>query len=370
VTVFGCCCKCTAILVVVVACLLGALLSGQLAKTGIFAHLDELDTGRGEAFKGMAPAVHEGRSWGFTLEEIPDLTGETFFVTGGNVGLGYWTAYHLASKGGTVIIGCRSVKKCDQASSQIKAETGKTVSTALLDLSSFASIRACTKILAEQHAALDSLILNAGVMMPDFGLTEDGLETQIGTNHFGHFLLTKLLLPLLESAASARGVATVVSVASNAHYGSYDEGILPSIQRMNDASTYSRGQAYGQSKLANVLFAQELAARYEGKGILANSLNPGAVDTELGRHLEQLIRSIFGSAVQQYMKDTLKFQWHPQDAALTQIYAAVGPKLRKERTTGRYFAPIAREAKPDIHTFNTTLQKYLWELTDDFISSH
>jgi len=342
-----------------------------MTNAGVFAYLDELDTGRGQAFMGMTPAVHVGRSWGFTLEEIPDLTGETIFVTGGNVGLGYWTAYHLASKGGTVIIGCRNAKKCEQASAKIQAETGKSVATALLDLSSFASIRACAESMATNHATLDSLVLNAGVMMPDYGLTEDGLETQIGTNHFGHFLLTKLLLPLLEAAASARGVATVVAVASNAHYGSYSEGILPSIERMNDATTYNRAQAYGQSKLANVLFAQELAARYEGKGILVNSLNPGAVDTELGRHLEEFIKSIFGPTAQQYLKnfmESLKFQWHPKDAALTQIYAAVGPKLRKERITGRYFAPIAREAKPDIHTFNATMQKHLWDLTDRFIS--
>eukprot|EP00931_Biecheleriopsis_adriatica_P079810 TRINITY_DN53159_c0_g1_i1.p1 TRINITY_DN53159_c0_g1~~TRINITY_DN53159_c0_g1_i1.p1 ORF type:complete len:371 (-),score=71.70 TRINITY_DN53159_c0_g1_i1:145-1257(-) len=369
-TVISCCCKCSAICVLLFAVLLGVLLSGQLAKTGIFAHLDQLDTGRGQALMGMSPAVHIGTSWGFTLQEIPDLTGETIFVTGGNVGLGYWTAYHLASKGATVVIGCRSTTKCDQAAAKIKAETGKDVSTALLDLSSLGSVRACAEAFAQKHPVLDSLILNAGVMMPDYGLTADGLEIQIGTNHFGHFLLTKLLLPQLEAAASARGVATVVAVASNAHYSSYPEGILPSIERMNDASIYSRTSAYGQSKLANVLFAQELAERYRDKGILANSLNPGAVDTELGRHLEELIKKTLGSAVQQYLKETIKFQWHPKDAALTQIYAAVGPKLRKEKITGRYFAPIAREAKPDLHTFNSTLQKKLWDLTEGFLASH
>merc|ERR1712176_796237 len=136
------------------------------------------------------PAMHNDIPWGFTLAEMPDLSGETHLVTGGNVGLGYWTAYHLASHGAKVIIGCRSQSKCDDAASKIKAGTGKMVETTLLDLGSFASIRACAKSVQAAHLAIDSLVLNAGIMVPPFSLTKDGLESQIGTNHFGHFLLS------------------------------------------------------------------------------------------------------------------------------------------------------------------------------------
>merc|ERR1712129_526058 len=106
------------------------------------------------------------------------------------------------------------------------------------DLGSFASVRACAARVAAAHPSLDSVVLNAGVMVPPFGLMSDGLETQIGTNHFGHHLLTKLLLPQVQAAAKARGVATIVAVTSAAHFSSYREGILPSIERMNDEASY------------------------------------------------------------------------------------------------------------------------------------
>merc|ERR1712190_6025 len=140
--------------------------------------MDSYEGARGYFFKGMFPALHEGTPWGFTAEQIPDLTGQTVFVTGANVGLGYWTAHHMARKNATVVIGCRSQRKCDQAADKIKSDTGTPVETALLDLSSFASIRACAKSLAAKHTVIDSLNLNAGIMVPPFGLTKDGLDTQ------------------------------------------------------------------------------------------------------------------------------------------------------------------------------------------------
>ena len=166
-------------------------------------------------------------------------------VTGANVGLGYWTAYHLANHGATVIMGCRSQPRCAAAATSIEAATGSgKVHTASLDLGSFNSIRTCAASLAKAHPnGLDSLILNAGVMVPPFGRTHEGLEQQIGVNHFGHFLLADSLLPQLEKAAISRGVATAVVVSSAAHFDSYPEGILPSIERMNDESTYDRAKA-------------------------------------------------------------------------------------------------------------------------------
>eukprot|EP00928_Gymnodinium_smaydae_P053657 TRINITY_DN37598_c0_g1_i1.p1 TRINITY_DN37598_c0_g1~~TRINITY_DN37598_c0_g1_i1.p1 ORF type:complete len:394 (-),score=64.91 TRINITY_DN37598_c0_g1_i1:197-1309(-) len=368
--VMGPCCKCAAFLVALLAILVGALMSGALKQTGFFRWVDKFEGSRGTFFKGMFPVMHEGTPWGFTVDEIPDLTGQTILVTGANVGLGYWTAYHMAAKKATVILGCRSQAKCDDAAATILAETGTAVETTLLDLGSFASVRACAERVAAKHKMLDSLNLNAGVMVPPFGLTKDGLETQIGTNHFGHFLLTTLLLPQLKAAASAKGVATVVSVSSAAHFDSYPEGILPTIERMNNEASYDRAKAYGQSKLANVLFAQELATRVKDSNILVNSVHPGGVDTELGRHITDVINKV-SPAVASSFKDLLgSMAWHPREASLTQIYASVGPSLKEQKITGKYFHPIARLTTPDPHAQNLTLQKNLWALTEEYLASH
>ena len=232
--------KSAAFFVALLAILVGLALSGGLEATGVFKYMD------GQQFtKGMFPALHD-EAFGFTHEEMAavDLAGDNILVTGGNVGLGYWTAHHLAARGATVVLGCRSQAKCDKAAASIKEGTGSTVDTTLLDLGSFASIRKCAASLKAKYPQLDSLILNAGIMVPPFQLTKDGLESQIGTNHFGHFLLTDLLLPQVEAAAAAKGVATIVPVSSAAHFSSYPEGIRASVEAMNDESTYSRAEAY------------------------------------------------------------------------------------------------------------------------------
>merc|ERR1711924_322701 len=122
-----------------------------------------------------------------------------------------------------------------------------------------------------------------------------------------------------------------VSVSSAAHFSSYTEGILPSIESMNDESKYQREKAYGQSKLANVLFAQELSQRVSSKGILVNSIHPGGVDTELGRHIQDVLKR-FSTSLALKLKDWIGgASWHPRDAALTQIYASVGPSLKAQK---------------------------------------
>mmetsp|Transcript_113970 Transcript_113970/g.317391 ORF Transcript_113970/g.317391 Transcript_113970/m.317391 type:complete len:380 (-) Transcript_113970:47-1186(-) len=369
-------CLCIATITALIAILIGCVYSGLLSKWGAFALLDDLDVGRGPVFKGMAPAMHVGTPWGFTLDQMPDLAGQSFVVTGANVGLGYWTAHHLAAANASlVVLACRSMPKCRSAASAIVEATGQKGVVAMeLDLSSFASVMSFAMRFKNEHSMLDSLILNAGVMMCPYGQTAEGLEMQIGTNHFGHHLLTIELLAPLEKAAAVHGVATVVAVTSNAHYSSYAAGILPSIEAMNNEKTYSRTEAYGQSKLANVLFAQELSRRWKDKGILANSAHPGAVDTELGRHIEDAVRVYGGSTVADFMKKYVSPQgyggtWHPKDAALTQLYLAISPEVRQGRVSGRYFHPIARETRTDPHARNATLQQHLWDTTSKFIDS-
>lgn len=370
--VFGWCGRLCTIIVVVVAVFIGALSSGLLRRMGVFSFLDKLEVGGKPFFKGIVPAMHDGTPWGFSLDQMPDVTNEVIVVTGANVGLGYWTAYHLAAKKARVLIACRNEAKCADAAKLIKAGTGVDVEIGILDLASFGSIRKFAAEVGKRHGSINSLVLNAGVMMCPFQKTEEGLEMQIGTNHFGHHLLTKLLLPQLEAAAGKDGIATISVVTSNAHYNSYPGGIRSTIAEMNDESVYSASSAYGQSKLANVLFAQELAKRLKDKNILVNSCHPGGVDTELGRHIQTKMQGIFGSTFAKQLKVFVaeNVVWHPKDAALTQIYLAVGPALRKQKITGKYFHPIARETKPDLHSFNQSLQSQLWELSEAFIAAH
>jgi hypothetical protein len=191
--------KVFAFLVLAVALLVAALMSGALASTGVFALLDSYQGSRGQFFKGMLPAMHVGTPWNFSEDQIPDLSGQTIVVTGANSGLGFWTARHLAAKRATVVLTCRDDGRCDRAINAISESVGVPAAELQLipmklDLSSFGSIKAFSNAFKTRFDRLDSLILNAGVMVPPFSRTAEGLELQIGTNHFGHFLLTSLLL--------------------------------------------------------------------------------------------------------------------------------------------------------------------------------
>lgn len=364
----GACCL-ASVVVAILATILGLLFSGALAKTGVFAMLDGLEMGRGKQLMGLAPAFHRGTPWGFTVGDMPNLKGHVVLVTGANVGLGYWTCYHAARAHATVVMACRSAAKCDLAKAEMQGDVR--VLKEPLDLASFRSVRAFSKSFREQFDRLDALVLNAGIMMTPFHLTEDGIESQIGTNHFGHFLLTQELMPKLEAAAAARGTATVTSVSSSAHFTSYPEGVRLTLASLNNGSSYTRREAYGQSKLANVLFAQELAERSLHKGILSNAVHPGAVDTELGRHILPVLRATLGDRVTNAILESLQSAvWHPKDAALTQLYAAVSDEVREKKITGKYFHPIARQTQADPHARNATLQRELWRLTEDFVASH
>ena len=152
-------------------------------------------------------------------------TGKIAVITGSNTGIGYVTAREMARKGATVIVAARSKEKGEDAVQRIKAEIGNTPGASLvefmqLDLSSLAQVKLFADDFNSRGIPLDMLILNAGVMAPEFGLTSDGFETQIGTNHMGHFLLVKLLTPIVKSSK-----ARIVHVSSAAHMFSYPEGI-------------------------------------------------------------------------------------------------------------------------------------------------
>jgi NAD(P)-dependent dehydrogenase (short-subunit alcohol dehydrogenase family) len=209
-----------------------------------------------------------------------DLTGKRAIVTGASTGLGEETARALASRGAAVTLAVRDQAKGDAAAERIRASTGnKNIDVGVLELSVPDSVRAFAKTWLARHSKLDLLINNAGVMACPLARTREGWEMQFATNHLGHFLLTCALVPALRAAGKAR----VVNLSSAGHHMSNVDFDDPHFERR----AYEKWASYGQSKTANILFSVELNKRLSKHGITANAVHPGAIITELGRHLAQ-----------------------------------------------------------------------------------
>jgi len=297
----------------------------------------------------------------YGIKKIPSLTGKWAIVTGSNTGIGYVTVRELARKGANVIATTRSVEKGKIAHSKLLKELNGTIGIGTieyieLDLSSMKQIKTFANKVKSKGKNIDIVMLNAGIMMPPFGLTDDGFEQQIGVNHLGHFVLVKLLNDLIK-----RSKSRIISVSSCAHEGPYPDGIRYETFTSNDS--YNPLYAYGQSKLANILFANELASRFNGTGVTSNSLHPGMIKTELGRYIEEQIKKSFVLTLLSPI--FALFNTGAMDSntgALTQLYVATAPELAG--VTGQYFHPIARTAKPSLLAQNKTLQKELWDVSE------
>jgi NAD(P)-dependent dehydrogenase (short-subunit alcohol dehydrogenase family) len=211
----------------------------------------------------------------WTAESVPDLTGKTVVVTGGNSGIGFEAALVLAGKGAHVVLACRDLDKASAAVAAIRARQPVASLAAMpLDLASLASVRRFAADLAAAHPVLDVLCNNAGVMAIPYRSTADGFEMQLGTNHLGHFALTGLLLPSVLAAPQGR----VVNVSSTAHKAGrmrFDD--------LQGERSYSKWPAYAQSKLANLLFTYELQRKLDASGARAISVacHPGYAATNL-----------------------------------------------------------------------------------------
>lgn len=214
-----------------------------------------------------------GAQW--TADDLPNLSGKTIVVTGGNSGIGYCAALELARKGARVVLACRDQSKASKAADAIRAaHANAAVDVMALDLASLASVRAFADAFHRQHARLDVLCNNAGVMALPPRKTADGFEMQIGTNHLGHFALTGQLLDLLRSTAGAR----VVNVSSGAHRAGWIR-----FDDLHWERGYRKWFAYGQSKLANLLFTYELQRRLAAANIpvISVACHPGYAATNL-----------------------------------------------------------------------------------------
>lgn len=291
-----------------------------------------------------------GFGYGSTAEQVThglDLTGKTILVTGCNSGLGQEALRVLAMRGARVVATARTLQKAQTACAAV---TGQTVPLAC-ELSDPASVRAC--VASVQHAGLrlDAVICNAGIMMLPKLQQAFGIELQFFTNHVGHFMLvTGLLGQLTEDAR-------VVMLSSSAHRSAPKQGI--ELDNLSGARGYSPLKAYGQSKLANLLFAKELARRFKGTGKTANAVHPGVIQTELGRHLNPVAGFVFGLVGPLALKNV------PQGAA-TEVYAAVHPAAAK--TSGAYFADCnIAAARPDAD--DAALASRLWDATEKIVAS-
>ncbi|WP_375290740.1 SDR family NAD(P)-dependent oxidoreductase [Qipengyuania sp.] len=217
-----------------------------------------------------------------TADEVladKDLTGRTVFVTGGYSGLGQETARAMAAKGAHVIIAGRDVTKLAAAGDEIAESTGGKVDTLKVDLASLDSVRKAGEEARGRFDKIDILINNAGVMAAPKGTTADGFETQFGTNHLGHFMLTKELMPLVRKGSGQR----IVNLSSRGHHLDRVHFDDPNFENRD----YDPWLSYGQSKTANVLFAVGLEERFGSDGIHAYALHPGGIQTNLGRHMSQ-----------------------------------------------------------------------------------
>lgn len=286
----------------------------------------------------------------WTLDQIPTQQDRTVIVTGANSGIGLQIAHVLSGQGAQVILACRDQSKAQTAVRQLQAKLPTAnVSYAIVDLADLSSIRAFAAKFQAQHHHLDCLINNAGIMLPPFTKTKDGFELQFGVNHLGHFALTGLLLPCLNRAEQPR----VVQVSSLSHRGSNID-----FDNLNAERKYKPIAAYGQSKLANLLFILELQRRVASNHghLIALAAHPGFTLSNLQRYT----RSTWFMAK--------LFAQDAQSGALPILYAATA----QEVNGGEYFGPkqwgelrgAPTHAKRSRQALQPDLAKKLWEVSE------
>ncbi len=245
-----------------------------------------------------------------------NLSGKVAVVTGGASGLGEETARVLAARGAEVVIAARDLAKADAAIARIRESLPAAhVGAVQLELADLRSVRSAAATLLECYPKIHLLINNAGIMACPLARTAEGCELQFGTNHIGHFLLTCLLVPALRAAAPAR----VVNLSSAGHKYAPVDFDDPHFQHRD----YDKWIAYGQSKTANALFSVALNRRLAAFGITANAVHPGAIVTNLGRHMTEQDYAEFG---ENSANAGLVFKEVAQGAA-TSVWAATAPEL-------------------------------------------
>jgi len=293
-----------------------------------------------------------------TTESTSRVDGKVIVITGANIGVGYETAKALVRLGGHVIIGTRNKEKGEKAVEAIKKETGSDkIENIQLDLADLSSVRSFAATFLKKNLPLHVLINNAGIMMVPFSKTVDGFENQFASNHIGHFLLTNLLLDVIKKSAPSR----IINLSSGAHYFSPPLDFDEIIENKN----YAPPAAYGRSKLANVLFTYELSKRLEAEGVknvYVNAVHPGLVrGTGITDHLDQPFD--FEGLAKRINVAILT----PEEGARCSVFVATDSSIEKDNVKGKYFDAISCQTKQSSEqSYNETLQKKLWELSEEW----
>ena len=286
----------------------------------------------------------------WTARDMPDQSGKTAIVTGANSGLGLETARALAAKGATVILACRNLEKANEAKRDIEATAPNAkLEIMQLDLADLSSVRNFASSFLAAHKQLNILVNNAGVMGPPLTKTIDGFEVQFGANHLGHFALTGLLLETLKNTPNARVVVVGSAVE---RFGKID------FENLNAEHQYNPMNAYGQSKLANMLFCYELGRHLQtsGSDVLVAASHPGWTATNLQVH----------SASTRFLNPL--FSQTPDRGALPTLYAATAPDVQN----GDFFEPNGflemrgspKRVKSSRASHDLELAKKLWSVSE------
>jgi NAD(P)-dependent dehydrogenase (short-subunit alcohol dehydrogenase family) len=300
-----------------------------------------------------------------------DLKGKRILVTGVSAGLGVETARALAAHGAEVVGAARDLAKAQRATVDVRAQVADRGSLALvkLDLASLKSVRACADALVADGRPFDVVIANAGVMRTPFGHTEDGFETQFGTNHLGHFVLVNRIAALI--APGGR----LVNVASSGHRYSDVDLDDPNFAR----TPYDPMVAYGRSKTANILFAVEFDRRHRARDVRATALHPGGIKTELGRHMQpdelDKLEAQINSQLAQSGQPPYQWKTIPQGAATSVWAAFVAPanavgghyceNCQVSQVTDGLISPVSPGVRP--YALNPDHAKALWTKSEEMV---
>jgi NAD(P)-dependent dehydrogenase (short-subunit alcohol dehydrogenase family) len=292
----------------------------------------------------------------WTTKQLPDLSGKLFVITGGNSGIGFEAARHLAKAGADLVLACRDKEKAYSAIRTLQMNYNSNATVVQLDLSNLSSVRAAAAELREKYAKIDGLLNNAGVMQTPQQRTKDDFEMQLGTNHLGHFLLTGLLIDLVEAAKGR-----VVTVSSIAH--------LPGVINFDDIMLdkgYTPSKAYSQSKLANLMFALELDRRLQAVGMSASSLacHPGYTSTNL-------VTAGPTGLLRLFYRIVTPFAQSGQEGAVPTVLCAAGTEAK----SGGYYGPQllcglrgrVSDAVVSERAKDTRAQEHLWAISEALV---
>ncbi len=295
-----------------------------------------------------------------------DLSGRTAFITGAASGIGTETARAMAAKGARVVIVARDQAKADAAAASVReGAASDKVETILCDLGSLASIRACADEALRRFDRIDLLINNAGVMACPFGTTTDGFETQFGTNHLGHFVLTNRLMPLIEKGTNKR----IVNLSSRGHHRDEVHFDDPNFARRE----YEKWAAYGQSKTANIQFSVGLEQRLSDRGIHAYAVHPGVISTNLGRHMTPEDLAALMERIEKSAGSAAIARKSIPAGAATTCFAATAPELEGK---GGVYCEDCHVAPVDDSNLSGGVRSYavdpakadrLWALSEELV---